>query len=124
MNAEEILDKIDWIEFHKEMVLYNSNIYIFDDGTMEAHQRSDFIVNDRVVAEMKSTGIGDSASDYSEGWAKQDYTTGEYVVIEDGRRLNTDEMIKASIEERDWDEDINIWKQEIREQIEERYLKQ
>lgn len=112
---------IDWIELHKALVVYSANerIYIFKDGTIENLGNSYLQNEDDVLAIMRTWGRGNmDTTSYSDDWTDYNKDDDTYTT-DDGRVLSEDEMIEECIEEGDWTEQIELWLEEINNQIEE-----
>lgn len=116
---ENTIDNIDWIEFHKAMRHYDygMNLWIYEDGTIDVQTSGTYPGNNSsVVAIIKTWGSSGSDECYYEGWGTWDRENEEFTT-DDGRVLTEMEAIDECIENGDWTEQIESWKEEIKRQI-------
>lgn len=124
LNIERFLEKINWLELHKECVLtddYNDLIVIWLDGTFE-NLGNDMPNTTNYYFSVHTYGFGNvDASAYADGWATElqdgygNYTR-VYANNTTGERMTQKEMVTKCIEDGDWDHVYDAWKQELREQ--------
>ena len=123
--VEHALDNADWTEIHKAYALYDwgMDIYLMPDGSHLTLEHSSRPGPDcHYVGILHAQGNSLDRSEYSTNWAEwlgDEEHYGQYQT-EDGRILSCAEMLVEAIENGDWNNLYDAWKEEIRAQVRER----
>jgi hypothetical protein len=123
--VEHALDHADWTEIHKAYALcdWGTDIYLMPDGSHFTLEHSTRPGPDcHYVGIIRAQGNNLDRSVYSEDWAESmddEEHYGQYQT-EDGRILSCAAMMAESIENGDWSDLYEQWRNELREQIRER----
>lgn len=125
LDTDKIIENINWEKIHKEMITgsYNKHIEIYDDGSHSAMDSGNYTQN--AVAILVGYGGGNiHIQEYAEGWATEITDTEDenyccYRHDETGEIMTADEMVNISIEEGEWIELEEEWKESVREDIQQ-----
>ena len=124
MDIEKIIEKINWVELHKDFALhgYGMTVEIYEDGSHECMSSGSYTKN--AVASLQTQGLEDFEETYSEGWATkitdtEDENYDKYIEDETGKIMTLSEMIAKCIEEGEWTETYEGWEKTIRSDIQD-----
>jgi len=125
--VEHALDNADWTEIHKSYALcdWGTDIYLMPDGSYFTLEHSTRPGPDcHYIGIIRAQGNNLDRTEYSAGWAEwlddaEHY--GQYRT-EDGRILSCADMMAESIENGNWSDLYDAWKEEIRGQVRERQI--
>lgn len=124
-QIEEILDtKVDWVAVHKAYCFplhgYRTQIHIFTDGSISemAPNTSYQIVPGDLIGTICAEGIGNlDSSEYLDGWLEYNKKNDIYIIADHmpdaGKRLTFEQAVNLAIEDGEWDEEIQYWKERI-----------
>jgi hypothetical protein len=127
MTLEEIkkvLDEdVDWVRVHKELYLndYGTSLYIWTDGditTLSANTM--YQDSSKIIGSLKCWGADVDRAAYLDGWGNFDFDTGIFI-SDDGIEMTEEEAILECIEEGDWLNAIDFWKEKVIEQYEDEF---
>ena len=129
LNLEELFEKIDWTKLHIEQTLhpdYNDSIIIWaEDASIEVLSSNNYYDTDEYCLHMRTEGFNNvDPTPYAEGWTDEemdeyDNHTGNYVESDTGRIMTLEEMVFECIEEGEWDDLYEHWKEKFRRDYEE-----
>ena len=103
-KANELIEKINIVELHKEMVFADSgsNIIIWEDGTFDTISSNSSPNTDEKYYLIKAWGFGNiEYSEYAEGFYIGD-GEGLFLNPETNQLLEPEDMVKECIEHGDW----------------------
>ena len=115
-TAEKIAEKIDFCGLHKQLVLTDNQVWIYEDGSFEVETSGTYPGSESTVVLILNGRNYDTDDSYFEGWGviQEDEYGDEIFLADDGRRLSKIEAAYEAIEDGDWTE----WREEIIEKIE------
>ena len=121
-EVEELLDEIDWVKVHSQIVFENfgNNICIQTNGKIfSIEQGTSLRDDDEIIGLIPCIGLGNIDTwDYLDGWGKW-YQWKREFETNDGRILDENDAILEAIEDGEWQQYIDEWKKSMMEQWQE-----
>ena len=120
---------LDWIQLHKESAFsdHGASILIWHDGKIEVQDSGSSYRTDDEYLTLPVVGRGNlDEGYYAEAWATEELDenenwTGNYIEDTTGKVMTADEMITDCIEEGDFINEIETWKETLRQKYKDEY---